>query len=100
MGDHDTIAGMLQALEHVSDQVDLLSQALERFITAQERGEAVPPAVVAHYREQLGTVRGQMARSGSTSRSGGCSSARRRRSERLDPGPAATAREATAAGSR
>jgi hypothetical protein len=55
MKDGPTIAGMLQALEHTSDQVDLLSQVLERFISAQECGERMPPAVVAHYREQLAT---------------------------------------------
>jgi hypothetical protein len=61
MADEDTIAGLLQALEHVSDQVALLSEALDGFISAQERGEAMPEAVVADYREMLGRVREQLA---------------------------------------
>ena len=52
-------ADMLQAMEHLADQIDRLSTVLERLIEAQQRGETIDPVIVEDYAAQLRTVRGQ-----------------------------------------
>ena len=52
----DTIKGMLQALEHMLDEVDRLSIVAGQLVNAQKTGKPLAPSVLAYYEEQLETL--------------------------------------------
>ena len=49
----DTIKDMLQALEHMLDEVDRLSTVARRLVNAQKTGKPLAPPVLAYYDERL-----------------------------------------------
>ena len=54
--EQDTIKGMLQALEHMLDQVDRLSVVAGQLVNAQKTGKPLAPSVLNYYDEQLTTL--------------------------------------------
>jgi hypothetical protein len=59
--DHESIAGMLQALEHSLDLSDRLTVVVRQVIAAHHHERLLDAATVAQYEEQLRTVGDQRA---------------------------------------
>jgi site-specific DNA recombinase len=79
--EEDTIKAMLQALEHMLDQVDRLSVVAGQFVTAQKTGKPLGPAVLASYGNNWRRWDSSERRCATSSLAGGRSLDRARRSE-------------------